>query len=184
MALPAGILFHDAFNRVFRHLNPVELERCLAEWGQHIVGLLAGRHLVIDGKQLRGTTPRGRQAPVQQVSVWATRYSLSSLGQTGAAVLSGYVRRHWGIKKSAALAPGRDLCRRCLLVSPRPRAAQPVHPAQAGLNLDSTLPAEDEPETQAKESHPGRCVSPPTLGPTSRGGKPADELTTHLVQWL
>lgn len=33
----------------------------------------AGRsHLIIDGKQLRGTTPAGqRQAPVQLVSVWA-----------------------------------------------------------------------------------------------------------------
>ena len=98
MVLPAGTFFHDTLNRVFRYLNPVELERCLAEWGQHIVGLLAGRHLVIDGKQLRGTTPRGRQAPVQLVSVWATRYSLSSLGWTSAAVLSGYVRRHWGIE--------------------------------------------------------------------------------------
>ena len=73
MALPAGIPSHDTLNRVFRHLNPVELERCLADWGQHIVGLLSGRHLVIDGKQLRGTTPHGRrQAPVQLVSVWAT----------------------------------------------------------------------------------------------------------------
>ena len=37
------------------------------------MGLLAGRYLVIDGKQLRGTTPHGRrQAPVQLVSVWAT----------------------------------------------------------------------------------------------------------------
>ena len=82
MALPAGIPSHDTLNRVFRHLNPAELERCLTEWGQHIVGLLAGRHLVIDGKQLRGTTPHGRrQAPVQLVSVWASEQRLC-LAQT------------------------------------------------------------------------------------------------------
>ena len=73
MALPAGIPSHDTLNRVFRRLNPAELERCLTGWGQHIVGLLAGRHLVIDGKQSRGTTPHGRrQAPVQLVSVWTS----------------------------------------------------------------------------------------------------------------
>lgn len=82
MALPAGIPSHDTLNRVFRRLNPAELERCLTAWGQHIVGLLAGRHLVIDGKQLRGTTPHGRrQAPVQLVSVWASEQRMC-LAQT------------------------------------------------------------------------------------------------------
>lgn len=72
MDLAAGIPSHDTLNRVFRRLAPLELERCLSQWGQSIVALLAGRHLIIDGKQLRGTTPRGqRQAPVQLVSVWA-----------------------------------------------------------------------------------------------------------------
>lgn len=72
MDLPAGIPSHDTLNRVFRHLVPTELERCLCQWGQEIVALLAGRHLIIDGKQLRGTMPAGqRQAPVQLVSVWA-----------------------------------------------------------------------------------------------------------------
>ena len=33
MTLPTGIPSHSTLNRVFRHLNPVELERCLAEWG-------------------------------------------------------------------------------------------------------------------------------------------------------
>ena len=70
IAFPVGIPSHDTLNRVFQHLNPVELERCLSEWGQHIVGWLAGQHLVIDGKQLQGTTPHGRrQAPVQLVSM-------------------------------------------------------------------------------------------------------------------
>ena len=77
MELPAGIPSHDTLTRAFRHLDPAELERCLTRWGQDIVALLAGRHLVIDGKQLRGTTPRGRcQAPVQLVSVWAAEQRL------------------------------------------------------------------------------------------------------------
>ena len=72
MDLPAGIPSHDTLNRVFRRLVSTELERCQCQWGQQIVALLAGRHLIIDGKQLRGTTPAGqRQAPVQLVSVWA-----------------------------------------------------------------------------------------------------------------
>ena len=72
MDLPAGIPSHDTLNRVFRHLAPTELECCLCQWGHEIVALLAGCHLIIYGKQLRGTTPAGqRQAPVQLVSVWA-----------------------------------------------------------------------------------------------------------------
>ncbi|RZK62431.1 MAG: hypothetical protein EOO59_02575 [Hymenobacter sp.] len=64
-------LLCDEFNCVFRHLEPTELEGCLSQRGQHTVTLLAGRHLIIDGKQ-RGTTPAGqRQVPVQLVSVWA-----------------------------------------------------------------------------------------------------------------
>ena len=46
------------------------------------MALLAGRHLIIAGKQLRGTTPTGqRQALVQLVSVWAAAQRLC-LAQT------------------------------------------------------------------------------------------------------
>lgn len=85
MDLPAGIPSHDTLNRVFRYLDPAELERCLTQWGQQIVGLLAGRQLIVDGKQLRGTTPSGqRQAPIQLVSVWAAEQRLC-LAQTSVA---------------------------------------------------------------------------------------------------
>ena len=85
MDLPAGIPSHDTLNRVFRRLAPTELERCLSQWGHAIVALLRGRHLIIDGKQLRGTTPAGqRQAPVQLVSVWAAEQRLC-LAQTAVA---------------------------------------------------------------------------------------------------
>ena len=50
------------------------------------MGLLAGRHLVIDDKQLRGTTPHGRrQAPVQRMSVWATEQRVRLVHTPGAA---------------------------------------------------------------------------------------------------
>ncbi|MBT9395660.1 ISAs1 family transposase [Hymenobacter sp. NST-14] len=82
LALPAGIPSHDTLNRVFRYLDPVQLESCLTRWGAAIVGQLARRQLIVDGKQLRGTTPAGRrQAPVQLVSVWAAAQRLC-LAQT------------------------------------------------------------------------------------------------------
>lgn len=77
MELPAGIPSHDTLNRVFRHLDPVELERCLTQWDQTLVALLAGRQLVVDSKQLRGTIERGhQQVSVQLVSVWAAEQRL------------------------------------------------------------------------------------------------------------
>lgn len=81
LSLPGGIPSHDTLNRVFRRLDPQQLEACLARWGTAIVGRLAGRQLIVDGKQLRGTTVAGRrQASVQLVSVWAAEQRLC-LGQ-------------------------------------------------------------------------------------------------------
>lgn len=70
--LPCGIPSHDTLNRVFRRIDPRQLEAVLTKWGRQIVGLLAQKQVVIDGKQLRGTITGGqRQAAVQIVSVWA-----------------------------------------------------------------------------------------------------------------
>lgn len=77
LSLSAGIPSHDTLNRVFRRLDPTQLEACLTRWGAAIVARLAGRQLVVDGKQLRGTTLAGhRQASVQLVSVWAAEQRL------------------------------------------------------------------------------------------------------------
>lgn len=77
LSLPAGIPSHDTLNRVFRHLDPTQLEACLTRWGRAIVAQLVGRQLIVDGKQLRGTTVAGqRQASVQLVSVWAAEQRL------------------------------------------------------------------------------------------------------------
>jgi predicted transposase YbfD/YdcC len=72
LELPCGIPSHDTLNRVFRQLNPTQLETLLTNWGKDIVGILAKKQLLIDGKQVRGTVEAGhRQASVQIVSVWA-----------------------------------------------------------------------------------------------------------------
>ncbi|TAE24611.1 MAG: ISAs1 family transposase [Cytophagales bacterium] len=72
LALPCGIPSHDTLNRVFRLIDPRQLETVLTEWGKQIVGFLTQKQLVVDGKQLRGTIKSGRkQASVQIVSVWA-----------------------------------------------------------------------------------------------------------------
>lgn len=72
--LPYGTPSHDTLNRVFvfRRLEPTQLEALLTNWGKDIVGLLAQKQLIVDGKQLRGTIEAGhKQATVQIVSVWA-----------------------------------------------------------------------------------------------------------------
>jgi predicted transposase YbfD/YdcC len=72
LELPCGIPSHDTLNRVFRLLDPTQLEAVLTQWGKEIVGVLTQKQLIVDGKQLRGTVEAGRkQASVQIVSVWA-----------------------------------------------------------------------------------------------------------------
>ena len=72
LELPCGIPSHDTLKRVFRRLNPAQLETLLTNWGKDIASLLAQKQLIVDGKQLRGTVEAGRkQATVQIASVWA-----------------------------------------------------------------------------------------------------------------
>lgn len=77
LELPCGIPSHDTLNRVFRRLEPTQLEALLTNWGKEIVGLLAQKQLIVDGKQLRGTVEAWhKQATVQIVSVWAEKERL------------------------------------------------------------------------------------------------------------
>jgi len=72
LALPNGIPSHDTINRVFRYLDPSELSNCLTKWGKEIVGFLSDKGIQIDGKECRGTIPKGKKhAGVQIVSAWA-----------------------------------------------------------------------------------------------------------------
>lgn len=72
-----GIPSHDTLNRVFRRLDPTQLEALLTNWGKEIIGLLTQKQLIVDGKQLRGTVETGhKQATVQILSVWAEKERL------------------------------------------------------------------------------------------------------------
>ena len=74
LELPCGIPCHDTLNRVFRLIDPTQLETVLTQWGKRIVGLLTQKQLIVDGKQVRGTVEAGgKQASVQIVGndyVW------------------------------------------------------------------------------------------------------------------
>lgn len=82
--LSNGIPSHDTFGRVFRLLDPNELQRCLVGWVQSVVSLNKGEVVAIDGKQLCGSqdAPSGRAA-IHMVSAWACENHLV-LGQVKA----------------------------------------------------------------------------------------------------
>jgi len=73
---PNGIPSEDTLDRVMRRLSPQELEKAFS---QCLSGLrLAGKHLAIDGKELRGTIPKGKKhASVHMVNLWLDEASLS-----------------------------------------------------------------------------------------------------------
>ncbi|GHS96154.1 hypothetical protein FACS189421_00710 [Bacteroidia bacterium] len=58
--LTNGTPSHDTFNRVFSMLEPDILRQCLNDYGKDIVGLLAEKHICLDGKKLRGVSPTSR----------------------------------------------------------------------------------------------------------------------------
>lgn len=73
-----GIPSEDTLWRVMRRLKPEALQECLQGCYRQIGMSLAGKHLCIDGKELRGTVPSGKKhALVQLVSVWVAQEGLS-----------------------------------------------------------------------------------------------------------
>ena len=83
--LPHGAPSHDCFSRLFRLLDPAELEAALARFAQALraaLGLGAAAGVVaIDGKSLRRGYERGRAfVPPMMLSVWdaETRLSIAS----------------------------------------------------------------------------------------------------------
>jgi predicted transposase YbfD/YdcC len=75
--LPHGIPSHDTLGRVFRHLNPLEFQRCFTDWTHQISTLTAGEVVAIDGKKLRGSQDRCKgQACLTLVNVWAPQNRL------------------------------------------------------------------------------------------------------------
>jgi predicted transposase YbfD/YdcC len=71
-----GIPSEDTMDRVLRYLASNEIEASFRACLQDIS--LAGEHLRIDGKELRGTIPSGKKhALVQMVNVWVDELGLS-----------------------------------------------------------------------------------------------------------
>lgn len=78
LSLLNGIPSEDTLGRVLRGLKPDGLQTALQDCYQDIGVKLAGKHLCIDGKELRGTVPKGKKhALIQLVSVWVTDEKLS-----------------------------------------------------------------------------------------------------------
>jgi len=76
--LSNGIPSEDTLWRVMRRLKPEALQECLQACYLDMGISLAGKHLCIDGKELRGTVPSGKKhALVQLVSVWVAAEGLS-----------------------------------------------------------------------------------------------------------
>lgn len=50
----------DTFERLMSAVEPAEIERCLIQYGRQFLDSLAEKQVVIDGKKLRGTSPKAR----------------------------------------------------------------------------------------------------------------------------
>lgn len=73
---PNGIPSEDTLERIVRRLKTTALSECFTACLQGLS--LAGKHLAIDGKELRGTIPSGKKhALVQMVNVWVEEYKVS-----------------------------------------------------------------------------------------------------------
>lgn len=60
LELRHGIPSHDTFNRVFQLIEPEELRSCLAEDGQLLLDSLEGGLINLDGKKIKGESPKSR----------------------------------------------------------------------------------------------------------------------------
>ena len=60
LELSHGIPSHDTFNRVFQLIDPEALKTCLQASGEDLLALVKEKQICLDGKKLRGTSPRSR----------------------------------------------------------------------------------------------------------------------------
>ena len=69
--LPNGIPSHDTFGRVFAVLDPAAVEAALLAFVHDLAGDSAGKHIAIDGKNLRHSFDRAAEkAAIHMVSAW------------------------------------------------------------------------------------------------------------------
>jgi len=75
IALPAGIPSHDTLSDVMGRIHPKQFSACFTEWVRSVLPSLAGEHIAIDGKTLRGSSHYGEGA-VHLMSAFATNARL------------------------------------------------------------------------------------------------------------
>lgn len=68
--LPNGIPSHDTIGSLMSRLDPKEFGRCFARWIEAELPSLAGEHIAIDGKTLRGSTDG--ESAVHMMSAFAS----------------------------------------------------------------------------------------------------------------
>jgi len=78
LELKHGIPSEDTLWRVMRYLEPKELEKSLLSCCRAILSSVAGKHICLDGKEIRGRVPTGgKHALVQLLNVWIAEDKLS-----------------------------------------------------------------------------------------------------------
>jgi predicted transposase YbfD/YdcC len=73
--LPGGLPSHDTLSDVIGRINPKQFAACFTEWVRSTLPSLAGEHIAIDGKTLRGSSYYGEGA-VHMMSAFATNARL------------------------------------------------------------------------------------------------------------
>jgi predicted transposase YbfD/YdcC len=82
LTLANGVPSHDTFNRVFKMLNPSVLEDLLKAYGKELVETLSDKQICLDGKKLKGVSPRSRGVEGYYiVSAWISSEKLC-IGQS------------------------------------------------------------------------------------------------------
>lgn len=83
LELPNGIPSHDTLSDVMGRLNPQAFREAFMKWMETAMLSLAGRHLAVDGKTLRGSG--GESAPVHLISAFVsqTKWVLAQLPVDG-----------------------------------------------------------------------------------------------------
>ncbi len=71
-----GIASHDTFGRVFSLLDAQQFEACFLRWTNSLCPGLAGQHIAIDGKCVRGSHD-GKQSAIHLVSAWSSASGLT-----------------------------------------------------------------------------------------------------------
>jgi hypothetical protein len=71
-----GIASHNTFGRVFSLLDAKQFEACFIRWIGGLCPSLAGHHIAIDGKCVRGSHD-GKQSAIHLVSAWSSTTGLT-----------------------------------------------------------------------------------------------------------